>query len=940
LSRLLTFLGYLVLLVVSLGVAAFGVMNYVALTRGVESSFPATARILGTNVALEQYASDEELQRALDTLKRAGITHVRQYFPWREIEPQREIYDWAKWDRIANAARANGIQLVAVLHTAPVWSQREHERDMPNAPPADFSEYTRFAGEFSRRYGDTIDYYQIWDEPNVEPNWGKRNADAVEYAQLLIPASQAIRTNDPNAKIVLAGLAMNLELHRPHPNYSEILFLRGLYEVGAQKYFDIVAAKPYGMWTGPEDRTVNSSVLNFSRLILLRDEMRQYGDAAKPVWAVEMGWNALPADWKGSPSPWGTDTEEKQADRLQRALERAGNEWNWLTGEFPLYLQPNVAPENPRWGFALMSPAFQPRSFYDALTRFLSSPPEHIPPPSAPIFPLALLLGVALVSVWRAWHWSLTLPLARRWRDLKTRVNMLPEPVQFLVILAAAAAFYVSPNTILNFVLFAALIFLFALRLDFGIALTIFSIPFWNYPKTLFGGFQLSPVEALTWIATAAFLVDFLLNRIVTARNRALDESRITREDSVAWFRTTLQPLTSLDWAVLAFLVLGFVSTQWAGNFGVASREFRIAILDPILVYALIRLSPFSLRQTRWFVYALLASGIAVCAVGLYRYLTDDVILADGIARLIAVWGSPNNVGLYLGRLLPIALAFVFMLPVRKDGPLVRSFRMPFGFSIDVNARWMYAGLVALFAVTILLTYSRGALFLGVPASVLFVMIVLFTQSHKLSRRAWVAIGTTVIVAGVAILPFLTSERFLSLFQTGTGTGFFRIALWTSAVNMIRDHPLLGVGLDNFLYEYSKYILPEAWREPNLSHPHNFILDFWVRLGIGGVAVFAWMLITFYKRAWNSFTNARDGYTRALMLGLMASVVNMLAHGLIDASYFVVDLAYVFLLTLALAANPFRVTDENPPLLAKERAGVRSLSEHVRATDSSQTSTH
>lgn len=118
---------------------------------------------------------------------------------------------------------------------------------------------------------------------------------------------------------------------------------------------------------------------------------------------------------------------------------------------------------------------------------------------------------------------------------------------------------------------------------------------------------------------------------------------------------------------------------------------------------------------------------------------------------------------------------------------------------------------------------------------------------------------------------------------------------------MIRDHPWLGVGLDNFLYEYPKYILPEAWREPNLSHPHNFVLDFWVRLGIGGLLIFLWMVGAFFKRAWGTFTTTGDVYVRALMLGLMGSVVDMLAHGLIDAAFFVVDLAYVFLLTLALA---------------------------------------
>ena len=888
-SRLFTFLAYLVLLLVSLGIAAFGVTNYLTLTRGVETNFPVTKKIIGTNVALEQYtalennASDAELQRAFDALKNARIEYARQYFSWREIETTRGVYDWAKWDRIVNVARVNGIELVAVLTTAPAWSQRAHERDMPNAPPDDFTEYARFVGDFAKRYGDTIRFYQIWDEPNVEPNWGKRNADAVEYAQLLIPASDAIRANDANAVIVLAGLAMNLELHRPHPNYSEILFLRGLYEIGAQKYFDIVAAKPYGMWTGPEDRTVNSGVLNFSRVILLRDEMRQYGDANKPMWAVEMGWNALPENWNGEPSPWGTDTQEKQADRLQRALVRAENEWSWLTGEFPLYLQPNVARENPRWGFALFTREFEPRAFYETLKQFITLPPRNTPVRDAPIFPFALLLGVALVSAWRVWHYIFVLKFDERWRELKTRVYAFPEPAQFFVIVVCVAAFYFSPNIILNFVLLGALILLFALRLDFGIALTIFAIPFWNYPKTLFGGFQLSPVEALTWIATAAFVLDALLTR------------RISR--TLHSFRSSLH---ALDFAVLAFFLLALLSTQWAGNFGVASREFRIVVLDSILLYALVRLSSPVTRHN-FYVNALLASGVAVCAIGFYKFATGDVILADGVARLMSVWGSPNNVGLYLGRLLPLALAFALLL--RGGGGDHK------GAPLRNYTRWIYGGLVALFAVTIVLTYSRGAIFFGVPASVLFVLLVLYFQAHHLARRAWFVIGAAALVVSIALIPFVLSERFMSLFQTGTGTGFFRIALWTSAVNMIRDHPLLGVGLDNFLYEYPKYILPEAWREPNLSHPHNFVLDFWVRLGIGGLAIFIWMLIAFFKRAWENFMElSRNGtrfrsYPTALMLGLMASVVNMLAHGLIDASFFVVDLAYVFMLTLALVAT-------------------------------------
>jgi len=952
--RTFTLFGYLLLLVVALGGAAFGAMRYATATRGIENDFPATPKIIGTNVALEQYATDAALQRALDELKRAGITYARQYFPWREIEAQRGVYDWAKWDRIVNAAQANGIHLVAVLYTAPAWSQREYERDLPGAPPNDFSEFARFAGEFSKRYGDALDYYQIWDEPNVEPHWGRRNADPVEYAQMLMPASDAIRAHDANAKILLAGLAMNLEVHRPHPNYSEILFLRGLYEIGAQKYFDMVAAKPYGMWTGPEDRTVNSDTLNFSRVILLREEMLHYGDKTKPIWAVEMGWNALPANWDGGASPWGTDTEAKQADRLARGLARAQNEWAWVTAEFPNVLQPNVAPNDPRWGFALLAPDGTPRAFYHTLAQFIASPPPVVPPPAAPLAPIALLVGVALVSAWRAWHWAFALRADERWRGLKTRARQLPDLAQFGIVLAVAAAFYFSPNTALNFILLALLVVLFALRLEFAFALIIFAIPFWNYPKILFGSFELSPVEVLTWAAAAAFVLNEIL------------EYRLTRAKKLTSVSSLQSLVSPLDFLALAFFLLALASTRWAGNFGVASREFRIMILDPLLLYALLRMSsltpdpspkgrgekvfpapfrrgasdassrtpdpspkgrgekvfpaPFRrgvsdassrTRESRGMmrddasrgeVWALLASGVAVCIIGLYQFFTGDVILADGVARLTAVWGSPNNVGLYLGRLLPMALAFALLWRGRggdyermgdhKGSPLR-------------NMRFVYAAIVILFGATILLTYSRGALLLGVPASVLFVLVVLFWQGHRLSRRAWLGIAAAFAV-GVAGLGFLfTTERGQSLFQSGTGTAFFRVAVWTSAVNMIRDHPLLGVGLDNFLYEYPKYILPEAWREPNLSHPHNFILDFWTRLGIFGVLLLFALLIAFYRRAWRTFQTTDDLYTRALMLGLMASMVNFLAHGLIDAAYFYVDLAYVFWLTMFLVQANF-----------------------------------
>jgi O-antigen ligase len=118
---------------------------------------------------------------------------------------------------------------------------------------------------------------------------------------------------------------------------------------------------------------------------------------------------------------------------------------------------------------------------------------------------------------------------------------------------------------------------------------------------------------------------------------------------------------------------------------------------------------------------------------------------------------------------------------------------------------------------------------------------------------------------------------------------------------MIRDHPVLGVGLDNFLYHYrTRYVLPHAWQEFNLSHPHNLVLDFWLRLGLPGLFLLGWLLWAFFRRGWGVWRCLPQGDDRLLVLGMMAGMVGAIAHGLVDNAFFLVDLAFVFMLMAAL----------------------------------------
>jgi O-antigen ligase len=282
-------------------------------------------------------------------------------------------------------------------------------------------------------------------------------------------------------------------------------------------------------------------------------------------------------------------------------------------------------------------------------------------------------------------------------------------------------------------------------------------------------------------------------------------------------------------------------------------------------------------EQATWrIVDAWVLGGALIAAVGLGQWiLGENLIAAEGVGRVRGFYGSPNNLALYLGRLLPLTLAIA-------------------AWGQRGGRRWAYLLAFLVMAGATFLTYSRGAWVVGVPASLLFL-------AALRGQRAFIVALGVLAVAALGVLAVAGVGRLTSLFDASAGTTFFRIQLWRSSLTMIKDHPLLGVGLDNFLYAYrSSYVLPSAWAEFDLSHPHNFVFDFWLRLGFPGLMAIIWLLVAFYRDAWYSYRRLDEGDVRLLVLGVMAGMVSFVAHGLVDNAFFLVDLAFVFVLMLAL----------------------------------------
>lgn len=451
------------------------------------------------------------------------------------------------------------------------------------------------------------------------------------------------------------------------------------------------------------------------------------------------------------------------------------------------------------------------------------------------------------------------------------------DPPAFALTLATVGVAFLSPMVIITLLALMAFAVVVFNRPIMGLLAVIFWSMFFTSKVTIYFR-DMTVVEAMLLISTIAIFGRGLYESIRIQR-----ESAVPYELNQVWqaAQQGIFRLTALDQAMIAFVALAIVSILWATLLPQATHELRVIILGPAVFYVLLRNARLDKSDLISLADVVIVGGTVIALIGLRNYLSGTVIeTAEGSKRLIAVYGSPNSVALQLGRCLPFALAYAW-LPV---GNLRRTFGVISG---------------ALMLVAFLLTQSLGGIILGLPAAV----IVMFLGWRDKQFWRWLlglmALGTLVFIALMRLVP-----RLRNLTNPDSNTTLFRVNIWRSTVELLKDHPITGVGLDQFLYAYrSRYILPEGSADPNLSHPHNIFLDYWVRLGIFGVVVGLWMQIAFWRTILAAVAKLRDGDVLlfAVALGTMGLMADFLAHGLVDTAFFTINLSFLFVLALALA---------------------------------------
>jgi polysaccharide biosynthesis protein PslG len=339
----------------------------------------------GVNVFLEQEADPAKRELAVQMAAAAGFRWLRQEFPWEDVEihgrgdfedrrhePHRSA--WDKYDHIVSLAEQYEMDLIVRLSNPPAWSRAGGDEVGSYAPPDDFEDFANFARAVATRYQGRVRYYQLWNEPNIYPEWGNRPVSPEDYTALLKAGAMAVRQADPEAVIIAGALAATIDLDgamTPTHNFNDLLFLQRMYDAGAASYFDIMAVQGYGLWSGPTDHRMHPRVMNFGRPQFVRDLMVANGDGHKPLWISEMNWNAAPEDVDPR---YGRVTLAQQAENLPLAYQRIRQEWPWLGVANVWYLKRATdawdQARKPEAYFRLLDPDFTPQPVYEAMKRY------------------------------------------------------------------------------------------------------------------------------------------------------------------------------------------------------------------------------------------------------------------------------------------------------------------------------------------------------------------------------------------------------------------------------------------------------------------------------------------------------------------------------------------------------------------------------------------
>lgn len=433
--------------------------------------------------------------------------------------------------------------------------------------------------------------------------------------------------------------------------------------------------------------------------------------------------------------------------------------------------------------------------------------------------------------------------------------------------------------------------------------------------------------------------------------------------DTVLLFLKSFKPTgSSLTIPITAFLFFNFISMVLSKHHVVSLEGFLGKTLQNAFIYFNLIECINSRKRLKIFLRAFFFSATLVSISGIYQYFIGQEFILGNMfeGRISSSLRQANDFAAYLVIVVPILLSVALLggAWMRKRTESGEILNEPFSFL----SRTEVALAAVLFVLTIIclgLTYSRGA-WIGFLIAILFfsffrqktvvvniIVLILFfgifypqlkeyrnvslindvvpeedTYKYEQQKMKEVSAGQP----GKAAVPvsagpgefffgkigslrnvgdFFRGEwgKIVNVVRSVGGSG--RGGYWREAFHMIKDYPLLGVGVNAYSVVAPGYKI--SWG----GYPHNCYLQMIVEIGIFGFLSFLWILFRIF-RAFKESARIQDSSLKMLLGGTLSGFVGFLVHSFFDTNFYSVQLGSLMWVIMGMitAIQQARISDK------------------------------
>lgn len=358
------------------------------------------------------------------------------------------------------------------------------------------------------------------------------------------------------------------------------------------------------------------------------------------------------------------------------------------------------------------------------------------------------------------------------------------------------------------------------------------------------------------------------------------------------WWRKVIKQMPR--WAmffVMLFVLTAIASTVVSPHLKTSLGIFKGWIFIPLLVGWLVYAFGKSSKSNNFYeqiLRALVVSGLFVSVVGLSQI--------GQLNRIRSIYDVSNSLALFIVPLLVVA------------------------FYLTING-YRTVNLLAMIIMASALVATQSVA--GMVAATIAMMVGVVIKWQPDKNKGVVLVGIVFIIFFVAafFLVINTTGRLNYLAspwssQGGHNSISVRWQLWDISYDLLRQHPFLGIGLGTFEPAYqrelharfSQYnnckLADENCMEPLAEFvyrdPHNWLLSFWLNMGLVGLFSFVAINVVVIGKAVVRIRSMSHSANHVLVIATILALVSVLLFGLTDTIYWKNDLSALHWILIAL----------------------------------------